>query len=121
MVNGNKLDFDTIDYRALSPEAWIAFRDSVIDRARRERSIALGAAIKRMARAIGRSAFFAADAVHRGWLAFVAWQTARRDIATLGALDDGTLKDIGLRRSEIESIVRKPQDPTRHEHLKKAA
>ena len=34
---------------------------------------------------------------------------------------DSTLKDIGIARSEIESIVRKPDDPTRHDHLKKAA
>jgi uncharacterized protein YjiS (DUF1127 family) len=45
----------------------------------------------------------------RGLLAaFAAWRLRRRQRAQLYALSDGTLKDIGLSRWEIDSIVSSP-------------
>jgi uncharacterized protein YjiS (DUF1127 family) len=39
------------------------------------------------------------------WHAFVTWQAKRATIALLYELDERTLKDIGLDRSEIVSVV----------------
>lgn len=40
------------------------------------------------------------------WRALQCWQRDRRAVAALQALDARTLKDIGIERSEIESVVR---------------
>ena len=39
------------------------------------------------------------------WRAHIKWQAKRATIAVLHELDERTLKDIGLDRSEIESVV----------------
>jgi len=39
------------------------------------------------------------------WCGHITWQAKRATIAVLHELDERTLKDIGLDRSEIESVV----------------
>jgi uncharacterized protein YjiS (DUF1127 family) len=39
------------------------------------------------------------------WLRYLTWQARRTTTRALHSLDDHTLRDIGLRRNEIESIV----------------
>jgi uncharacterized protein YjiS (DUF1127 family) len=41
-----------------------------------------------------------------GWQYVSIWRARQSTIAILQGLDDRTLKDIGIRRSEIESLVR---------------
>jgi|SRR5215471_7155620 len=41
-----------------------------------------------------------------GWRAVALWRKRRRAVQELRALDDRSLRDIGLGRSEIESAVR---------------
>jgi uncharacterized protein YjiS (DUF1127 family) len=53
--------------------------------------------------AIGRRV---ADITRRAWSGYWTHRAERATVAVLGALDDRTLKDIGLERSEIESVVR---------------
>jgi uncharacterized protein YjiS (DUF1127 family) len=40
------------------------------------------------------------------WQAFKRWQRNRHAVATLQALDERLLKDMGIARSKIESVVR---------------
>jgi uncharacterized protein YjiS (DUF1127 family) len=40
-----------------------------------------------------------------GWNVHQAWRARKQGIAELRALDDRHLKDIGLRRGEIESVI----------------
>ena len=46
-----------------------------------------------------------ADTVGAAWLRLLAWQSRRATKKILGSLDDRILHDIGLHRSEIESVV----------------
>ena len=48
-----------------------------------------------------------AAALKRWWMAYLTWRLEQAAIAQLGALSDRELKDIGLRRCEIESAVRR--------------
>jgi uncharacterized protein YjiS (DUF1127 family) len=41
----------------------------------------------------------------RVWSAYWAWRAERATVAILHGLDDWALKDIGIDRSEIESVV----------------
>jgi uncharacterized protein YjiS (DUF1127 family) len=44
-------------------------------------------------------------ALRRAWLGFWRWRSLNATVAVLGGLDDRMLKDIGIDRSEIESIA----------------
>jgi uncharacterized protein YjiS (DUF1127 family) len=48
----------------------------------------------------------AAATLVAGWRAVALWHKRRRAVQELRALDDRTLRDIGLGRSEIECAVR---------------
>jgi uncharacterized protein YjiS (DUF1127 family) len=48
------------------------------------------------------------------WGAFKRWRSENGAVAALEALDERMLKDIGIERSEIESVVRgQGRDPSR--------
>ena len=48
-----------------------------------------------------------AAVLRRWWMAYLTWRLEQAAIAQLGALGDRELKDIGLRRCEIEGAVRR--------------
>src|SRR5262249_48278078 len=47
----------------------------------------------------------AAAVASAGWSAYAAWRERRAAVKELAALDDRTLRDLGLARSEIEYVV----------------
>jgi uncharacterized protein YjiS (DUF1127 family) len=54
-----------------------------------------------------------AGRAHATWVAFRRWRRQRRAERSLSALDDATLKDIGIYRCQIAGLVRKvSSDPS---------
>ena len=91
--------------RRLLPEDWQTLKRQAIERAHAERTQALRAIA---AWTVGRTAAL----VRRLVDSFVTWQVRREAITQLSSLDNRSLRDIGINRSEIESAVR-GWDPTR--------
>lgn len=96
-----EIDFQAIDYLRLDPAQRNAVMRYALERARVERSLA----VRAMAAGL-------VGLVRRGAAAAVQWYRSldlrrrqHRTITELGELDDQVLKDIGVRRCEIASIV----------------
>ena len=121
-----KLDFDRYlrDYHTLTPGQ----RDAVVRLVVREAKQARAAAIHRLLRSLGGQSWKAVvrglgtlrrvSAAARG-LTAVGWRRydrrrrLRATAAQLYAMDDRALKDIGLRRGEIDFALSGQNDPTR--------
>ena len=56
----------------------------------------------------------AANGIAKGWQRYLAARRRRSTIFTLQALDDHVLSDIGLDRSEIESVIESRIGERRH-------
>jgi uncharacterized protein YjiS (DUF1127 family) len=56
----------------------------------------------RAARTLGRAL---AAAAGRWWTRYICWRERRAAVRELAALDDRTLKDLGIHRSEIENVI----------------
>ena len=87
----------------------------LLDRAAEARSRYIRGVLRQGAKGIARSARAAAAV---GWRAargavraIVAWQRMRRSVAALDRLDDHMLRDIGIDRSEIQSLARERLAP----------
>src|SRR5262245_59066657 len=77
-----------------NPDDYERLRQQAIKRARAERS------------ELRRAAFDAiVGGLRRLHSAYAAWRARRAAIAELQGLDDGALKDLGIRRGEIDSVV----------------
>ena len=87
----NDIDFSAIDYETLTPAQWNAVKQAALRRGRACRAEAIRAAVAGL----------------RAWLRMtMARLRARRAaITALAGLDDRVLKDIGVRRCEIVSLV----------------
>ena len=98
---GDDFYFLRFEHRPLTPEQWDRLTRSAVRRAREERAQALRGAFAAI-RALGSRA---AAAARRRWRSYATWRERRQAIKELGLLDDRMLKDMGLHRSEIESVV----------------
>jgi uncharacterized protein YjiS (DUF1127 family) len=105
-----------LDDPALTPEAWRQIKGSALARARDERARAIRAAVlgtpvllraaaaglRRMTASLGRRAGMTAQ---DRWNRYQAWRARRQAVRELSGLDDRSLKDMGLHRSEIERVI----------------
>jgi uncharacterized protein YjiS (DUF1127 family) len=98
-------DLSDRNVRSLSPEEWDELRREAIRRAHRARTELFLELLRKFSGALRAGLLMP---VQGALAALERWRANRQDraaIARLHALDDGALRDIGIRRSEIESIV----------------
>jgi uncharacterized protein YjiS (DUF1127 family) len=105
MGDTEDLYFLRFEHRPLTPEQWDRVKRSAVCGAREHRAqmlrnmfVAILTSPRRVAKLVGA-------AVGQSWRAYMRWRERRLAIKELGGLDDRVLKDMGLHRSEIESVV----------------
>src|SRR6266566_1599160 len=97
------IDVDAFDYKGLPPEQWDRLRRQAMHRAHLARGRALrAAAASALIRAVAAATIAAA---RKWWRAYALWRERKAAVRELHALDDRTLRDIGVNRSEIEWVV----------------
>ena len=104
--------FLRFEHRPLTPEQWERLRQGVRQRVQADRAHALRdllAWVPKLAMVAARGGWAMGRLLARSagkWSStYAAWRVRRRAIKELRGLDDRVLKDIGLHRSEIESVV----------------
>ncbi len=115
MRESNELDFGAFDGRDLTPEQWERLLRRVHE-ARAQALRELPDAMLRFWRAAARGgrdtirmlAGRAATTAGKWWNAYAIRRERRAALRELAALDDRSLRDIGLSRSEIEFAVYNP-------------
>ena len=108
-------DEEFLDQR-LSPQGWERRKQHILREAREARAQQLRGLVRAILSPVRTLAWVGrrfgglitariAAAVGRWGRDYATWRTRRQAIAELGALDDRALKDFGINRSEIESVV----------------
>jgi uncharacterized protein YjiS (DUF1127 family) len=90
---------DETDYHWLPPERWELIKDDALVRARQARS----QTIREVGSWVGAQVAAGARYLFNSYR---TWRTRRAAAFELRSLDDRSLRDIGVNRSEIESVVR---------------
>jgi uncharacterized protein YjiS (DUF1127 family) len=116
MTSCDEIEFGIFDGRKLTAEEWESFKRCAQDaRAQAMREL-LGGVLASLRQAVlGGShiiracGLWAAAAVVKRWHAHALRRERRAAIRQLRALDDRMLRDIGLGRSEIESVIHDPE------------
>jgi uncharacterized protein YjiS (DUF1127 family) len=98
MLEDVKFELSTLDFRALTPEQWSRLKDRLIEQARERRNAELRVAIGKVLAGPERLLRMAVRA-------FLVARRRKAAVSALSALDDRSLRDIGLRRGEIVSAV----------------
>jgi uncharacterized protein YjiS (DUF1127 family) len=96
------------DNRRLTSEQWAELSRRVAREAHAARAQSLRTSLRALfgfLRRPGVPARLVTAAAREWWTAYGTWLERRRAVRALGALDDRSLKDMGLHRSEIESAV----------------
>jgi uncharacterized protein YjiS (DUF1127 family) len=103
---------DVIDYKGLTADEWGRARQRILSRAQAARARALrelgGALLHPWQAALAGVTAVAAAALAmagKAWGAYARWRERRVAVQELHALDDRTLRDIGISRSEIDWVV----------------
>jgi uncharacterized protein YjiS (DUF1127 family) len=101
-------DFDilSIDFRALTPHQKEAYLYLAIRRAEAARREVLRDALSQLGSGLRAVATACTGMVGGGWTAYRSWRLRRLAEAELRGLDDRLLRDLGISRSEIGSLVR---------------
>jgi uncharacterized protein YjiS (DUF1127 family) len=105
MGDTEDLYFLRFEHRPLTPEEWDRVKRSVVRGAGEHRAQMLRSLLVAILTSPRRVAKLVAAAVGQSWRAYATWRERRLAIKELGGLDDRVLKDMGLHRSEIESVV----------------
>jgi uncharacterized protein YjiS (DUF1127 family) len=105
MGDTEDLYFLRFEHRPLTPEQWDRVKRSVVRGAGEHRAQMLRSLFVAILTSPRRVAKLVAAAVGQSWRAYATWRERRQAIKELGGLDDRVLKDMGLHRSEIESVV----------------
>jgi uncharacterized protein YjiS (DUF1127 family) len=116
MLDDIRFDLQTLDFRALTHSQWADLKQQLIARAHHERNQVIRESIGETSCWLGRTLVAVEDraarftahvlfVIAREWRAFRLAHRRRVAVAKLGALDDRMLRDIGLRRGEIVSVV----------------
>jgi uncharacterized protein YjiS (DUF1127 family) len=104
------------DYRELTPEQWAELKQRIMREAHAARAQSLRALYRPLLgslRSAGTAWRYLSSTAGKWWAAYDAWLERKRAVRALCALDDRSLKDMGLYRSEIESVVFGPSPPAR--------
>lgn len=105
-------DENSFYYNSLSPEGWERARQRITHRAQAARAQALREIAGAVLRPLRTAAWAVAATAGKWWRAYALRRERNAAVLELRALDDRTLKDIGINRSEIEWVV-DGQDDTR--------
>jgi uncharacterized protein YjiS (DUF1127 family) len=109
MCAGNERAFVSNE---LTYEQWERRKQQIIRRAEVARAQALRGLVGAVLRGLGTATRAVAAAAGEWWRAYALRRERNAAVRELHALDDRTLKDIGINRSEIEWVVN-GQDDTR--------
>lgn len=109
MLDRTNWDFSPVNYWNLPPEQQQLVREKILRRAHKERAEFIGRVVRGLLAMLAKS-FTASLArvtanVTRWRGINASWRSDRAMVRRLMALDEPTLRDIGIRRAEIESIV----------------
>jgi uncharacterized protein YjiS (DUF1127 family) len=105
MNESDEFYFLRFEHRPPTPEEWEQLQRRVVRGAKIARAEAVRRLFAGFAMSLRALGHRAAAAAAKGWNAYATWRERRRAVAELGGLDDRALKDFGLHRSEIESVV----------------
>jgi len=97
-------DENTFYYNGLTPDEWVKARQRIIRRAEAARARALRDLAGAVLRPVQTLATAVAAVAGKWWRAYIRRRERNAAVRELHALDDRTLKDIGINRSEIESV-----------------
>jgi uncharacterized protein YjiS (DUF1127 family) len=103
-------DENTFYYNGLTPDEWVKARQRIIRRAEAARARALRHLAGAVLRLVQTPATAVAAVAGKWWRAYLRRRERNAAVRELRALDDRTLKDIGINRSEIESVVDRRDD-----------
>jgi len=105
MHESDEFYFLRFEHQPLTPEQWELLERRVVRGAKIARAEAMRRLFGGIATSLRALGHRAVAATARGWNAYAAWRERRRAVAELSGLDDRALKDFGLHRSEIQSVV----------------
>jgi uncharacterized protein YjiS (DUF1127 family) len=105
MRESDEFYFSRSGRRPLTTEQWGYLKQQVIRSAQRGRAQALRRMFGDIAASLQAVAGAARGLAGKWWSGYASWRERRAAVRTLGGLDDRTLKDLGLHRSEIESVI----------------
>jgi uncharacterized protein YjiS (DUF1127 family) len=104
-IMSNEPLYDAFSGRYLVPAEWDFRRQEIVRQARRARAQALRDFLVHGTSRVWTLAVRTGRAVVRWLSVYATWRANRRAVLELQGLPDRTLKDVGIHRSEIESVI----------------